>query len=369
MISTLFVLSSINEVFPDSNPVPCVSYYNGKDNFIYVKDSSFHQMMSNIKGGALSIEPLVFTRVFIEKSLFDSCSANTGGAISLSLKTALGVEKVCAFNCFASSNGQFGYCGLETNQQGDFSLFSMTKCSQATSQSRTNGIELLNGNITLKNCNFSANQAYTISTIKSNSRFFDSIYITIAENTAASTGTLDITNNGATTIVNFRYFIFINNYATNNHLQICTRNCTYFWFSIFYGNTNALFYTPLNSYEKVIVCDSYIYHSYLLFSQQNINTTNCTMGDKVIETYKFDHYSTFLCFNMNINELLLNINGACTPAITIPPPPTDCGFETSQINLLKSFKGVIGFFGSLLMLALGKYRYFFIFSRYFTGTF
>jgi len=342
MISTLFLLSSLSDLYPDSNPIASVSYYNGKDNFVYVKDSSFHQLSMNLKGGAISIEPIVFTKVFLESSLFDSCYSGTGGAISLTLKTTIGVEKVCAFNCYASSNGQFGYFGLETLQTGNFQLFSMTKCSPSSVSGRSGGMDLYYGNFSMMNCNYSVNQAGSVSVFRIVARYAEISHITVSDNSAASTDTINIQQT-STTAINIRYMVFINNQAANYHMTVQTKNITYISYSIFYGNINPLFYTAATNYERLVICDSYIFHSYALYTYLTVGTTNVTFGDKAIETYKFNHYSTFLCFNMNINDLLQNLNFACTPAPSIPPPPTDCEIETAMINNVKTFTGFLGF--------------------------
>jgi len=297
------------------------------------------------QGGAINIQSNYSIRVMFERCLFDHCIAfsNTigGGGIYFSAtQGSICLSQVCGYDCYVNNDkpGQFASLIVGASNNLVLTLLSMSQCAPISSL-RNSAINLENGNQTFNNLNIS--RGYT--SLIAGMRIFGVIccnakYCTMANN-CASSSQLIYFDSPSSLPGKFEYFNVIANqspllsiiylYVPANYLNL--------YYGLFYNNEVNLFGIKSGS------CLLFLYHS-LVFSPimtsfTTVTSSNCTIISSEVPTYKFSHFSTYMCYNKDIIDLLNECN---VPHPSVFPSPTECIFGSndgqSSISIVNLFQ-------------------------------
>jgi len=311
-------------------------------------------MSYSTEGGAIYLKTYLETYILIEESLFDMDSSQTcGGAIYINAASGdICLFKVCGYDCW-SSDSQFAYMLSGSSKKNFLWLVSITKCS-TQSFSRKNTCKFINGNQEHKTTNISNNRVYDNSaTYCENMNSLKWEYSTIVNNYAQNSGCIYFIRTDSFKDLYLNSLNIVSNDSPSNgiiyskFLNLNLKNCCLFsnngilLVGCEYSNTN-------NDYTRFFVTDCIIYHKGTFYSGRSgfISTTNSTLRTTIGSTYRIDHFSTYLCYNKDILEILQE-NENNSPCQTLYPEPTECLIDNT--NSYPSEKLVFPIFLPLLL--------------------
>ena len=148
-----------NDYYP--NTIPTYTYESRNERFdqndydsVYITNCNFVSISGSDTGGAIRIADSGNIRTLIDSSMFMSCSAGYGGAISLSYNQQIVCQYLCGVSCRSTSMHTFIMATSRTNSTIFFYDSSVTLSNQRSSSQL---ITLNRGNINVRHNNITKN--------------------------------------------------------------------------------------------------------------------------------------------------------------------------------------------------------------------
>ena len=330
----IYILNSFSDFFPERG-FDCLTRYQLPSSNFYLADCFFSSLYFVGSGGILNYNTDNVHLVVELCSFFNcSCSVDGGAIYFVSLSGAYVINKCCAKNCRAGSEGHFAYLQGNSMKNGDILYSTLYFCSPDNTGTKYYSIRTFPGKIGIKN----TNSSFCISShgssfyIANGSPFFFN-YSNI-ENGYSTYHCLHIME--ATSECKISTINFINNTVTSASYAIIHSAIplTFVFECVFYLNKGFLF-------NGFLTCQlSWFEHNSGLTIGSNVMIISSIPFEF---TYRLINFGTALCITpipppepttSSINGLeitpCLTLYPNPTPPQSIPQPPTECLFPSNS---------------------------------------